>query len=83
MTPRVFLSHSSLDKERFAVGFAERLRENGVDVWLDDWELVPGDSLELQGEGEDQLRGVVCVEHGTVMNQHALNRGERAALPLL
>ena len=45
MPLQVFLSHSSLDKERFAVGFAERLRENGVDVWFDDWELRPGDSL--------------------------------------
>ena len=45
MAPRVFLSHSSLDKERFATGFAERLRANGVEVWYDDWELRPGDSL--------------------------------------
>ena len=43
--PRAFLSHSSLDKDRFAVGFAERLRAAGIDVWLDDWELRPGDSL--------------------------------------
>ena len=45
MALRAFLSHSSLDKERFATGFAKRLRANGVDAWYDDWELRPGDSL--------------------------------------
>ena len=45
MAPKVFLSHSSQDKSRFVIRFAERLREAGVDVWLDDWELLPGDSL--------------------------------------
>ena len=45
MSPPVFLSHSSLDKQRFVVPFAQRLRDAGVAVWLDDWELLPGDSL--------------------------------------
>lgn len=39
------MSHSSQDKSRFVIHFAERLREAGVNVWLDDWELLPGDSL--------------------------------------
>lgn len=39
------MSHSSLDKRRFATGFAEQLQANGVDVWYDNWELRPGDSL--------------------------------------
>ena len=43
--PRAFLSHASEDKERFVLDFAERLRANGVDVWLDRWEMRPGDSL--------------------------------------
>src|SRR6185437_15157543 len=43
--PRVFLSHASEDKERFVIRFAERLVERGVDVWLDKWEILPGDSL--------------------------------------
>ena len=33
--PKVFVSHASEDKVRFVVGFAQRLRENGVDAWLD------------------------------------------------
>jgi hypothetical protein len=41
---RVFISHSSKDR-----GFVEQLvfdlRANGVGVWYDQWEIVPGDSL--------------------------------------
>jgi hypothetical protein len=44
-SPSVFLSYSSLDKERFAQGLAARLRARGIDVWFDDWEILPGDSL--------------------------------------
>lgn len=43
--PRAFLSHASEDKERFVLEFAERLQSGGVDVWLDRWEMLPGDSL--------------------------------------
>jgi hypothetical protein len=44
-SPRVFLSHASEDKDRFVLPFARALRANGVDVWLDKWEILPGDSL--------------------------------------
>jgi hypothetical protein len=43
--PRAFLSHSSLDNARFASQFATDLRERGIDVWYDEWELNPGDSI--------------------------------------
>ncbi len=43
--PVAFISHASEDKERFVVKFAERLRTIGVDAWLDQWEMLPGDSL--------------------------------------
>ena len=43
--PKVFVSHASEDKDRFVVEFARRLRENGVNAWLDQWEMKPGDSL--------------------------------------
>ena len=43
--PVAFISHASEDKERFVLKFAERLRANGVDAWLDQWEMLPGDSL--------------------------------------
>ena len=45
MTPKVFISHASEDKKRFAVEFAKKLRSKGVDAWLDKWEMLPGDSL--------------------------------------
>jgi hypothetical protein len=40
----VFLSHSHQDKE-FVRRLAEDLRREGVRVWLDEAELMPGDSL--------------------------------------
>lgn len=42
---RVFVSHSSVDKDRFVEPFARRLRSRGIDAWLDKWEMLPGDSL--------------------------------------
>ena len=43
--PKVFVSHAGEDKERFVIPFAEKLRANGVDAWIDKWEMLPGDSL--------------------------------------
>src|SRR5260370_28056655 len=44
-TPKVFVSHASEDRARFVLGFATKLLENGIDAWLDKWEMHPGDSL--------------------------------------
>jgi len=46
--PRVFLSHSWLDKAEFVEPLATGLRSRGVDAWLDKWELRPGDSMIQQ-----------------------------------
>lgn len=43
--PKVFISHASEDKDRFVLGVAQQLRGDGVDAWLDKWEMAPGDSL--------------------------------------
>jgi hypothetical protein len=43
--PKIFISHASEDKETVAMPLAERLRQRGLDVWLDQWELTGGDSL--------------------------------------
>ena len=61
--PRVFVSHASEDKERFVNRFAARLRENGVDVWLDKWEMLPGDSLveKIFEEGLKDAQAVIVV----------------------
>jgi len=63
MHPKVFLSHASEDKDRFVVNFARQLRENGVDVWLDQWEMKPGDSLvdKIFEEGLKDASAVIIV----------------------
>ncbi len=42
--PRVFLSHSSRDKKLVA-RLAEDLTAEGIGVWLDAGEILPGDSI--------------------------------------
>ncbi len=61
--PRVFVSHASEDKQRFVVRFAQRLRENGVDAWLDQWEMQPGDSLvdRIFEQGLKEAQAVIIV----------------------
>lgn len=61
--PRVFVSHASEDKDRFVNRFAAKLRENGVDAWLDKWEMLPGDSLvdKIFEEGLKDAQAVVVV----------------------
>lgn len=44
MRPKVFLSHTKKDKD-FIVRIANDLRSSGVDVWYDEWEIPPGESL--------------------------------------
>jgi hypothetical protein len=41
----VFVSHASEDKDDFVRPFVTYLKENGVDVWYDEFELKIGDSL--------------------------------------
>ena len=45
----VFLSHSKHDKP-VVLALAERLREDGLKVWLDDWVIQPGDPIGLKIE---------------------------------
>jgi division/cell wall cluster transcriptional repressor MraZ len=40
----LFLCHSSFDKD-FALKLAKDLQERNIKVWLDKWEMLPGDSL--------------------------------------
>ena len=63
MSPKVFISHASEDKPRFVTAFATRLRENGVDAWLDRWEMLPGDSLvdKIFEEGLKDAQAVIVV----------------------
>lgn len=63
IAPKVFLSHASEDKDRFVLDFALKLRENGVDVWLDQWEIKLGDSLveKIFEEGLKEALAVIIV----------------------
>lgn len=41
-TKKVFCSHRGVDKPTVEA-FAKRLREIGIDAWLDKWDIAPGD----------------------------------------
>jgi len=61
--PKVFVSHASEDKERFVNSFAEKLIANGVDAWVDKWEMLPGDSLvdKIFEEGIKNAQAMIIV----------------------
>lgn len=48
--PRVYLAHASEDHETLARPLAQTLMANGVEVWLDAWEIRSGDSLRRKME---------------------------------
>ena len=86
----VFLSHSSKDKATVGA-LAERLRADGLRVWLDEWIIQPGDVIGLQMEqGLEQSRTLilcmsenafgsdwVTLERHTVMFRDPLNTARR------
>lgn len=43
--PRAFVSHATVDQDRFVRAFATGLRSNGIDAWYAEWGLAGGDSL--------------------------------------
>jgi len=43
-SPKVFISHAGEDKA-VVLELGAQLRSSGVDAWVSDWELLPGDSL--------------------------------------
>jgi hypothetical protein len=55
----VFLSHSSKDKA-VVRPLAERLRTDGLRVWLDEWEIKPGHNIPAKiEEGLEHSRVLV------------------------
>jgi small GTP-binding protein len=90
----VFLSHSSNDGP-VVRNLAERLRADGLRVWLDEWEILPGDSIPAKiEEGLDGSRVLVLcmsahafgsewaqLEGGTFRFRDPLNK-ERRFIPL-
>lgn len=69
--PKVFISHASEDKDRFVIPFATCLRENGVDAWVDQWEMAPGDSLvdKIFEEGLKNAQAIVIVLSSNSVNK--------------
>lgn len=63
ITPTAFISYSwdSDDHREWVRGLAEQLRTNGVDVRLDQWHIVPGQSLTQFMEVEVQRCDFVLV----------------------
>ena len=92
----VFLSHSAKDKP-VVRDVAERLEEDGLRVWFDEWEIRPGDSIPAKiEEGLERSRVIVLcmsanafgsdpgtpgLESGTFCFRDPLNK-ERRFLPL-
>jgi len=92
----VFLSHNSQDKSRVR-RLAERLRDAGLRVWLDEWIIKPGDDIYLAIErGLEAARvQVLCLspaalgsewvtlERSTVLFRDPSNAGRRFVQLLL
>lgn len=57
---KAFLSHASEDKDRFVREFAKKLYAKGVEVWVDGWEIYPGDSL-VDKIFEEGLKGADAI----------------------
>jgi len=95
-THDVFLSHSSKDKA-IARAIAERLRADGLRIWLDDWEIRPGDNIPAKiEEGLEHSRVLVLcmsanafssdwaqLEAGTFRFRDPLNKERRFIPPRL
>ncbi|NWA31504.1 MULTISPECIES: toll/interleukin-1 receptor domain-containing protein [unclassified Pseudomonas] len=69
--PKVFVSHASEDKLGFVMPFAERLISNGIDAWVDKWEIKVGDSLvkKIFEEGLGAAQAVIVV-----LSKHSVNK---------
>lgn len=82
MNPKVFVSHASEDKERFVLDFATKLRRNGIDAWLDKWEMLPGDSLidKIFNEGIKEAQAFIIVISNNSVNKSWIKEELNAAI---
>lgn len=69
--PKVFVSHASEDKQRFVRDFGKKLYANGIQAWVDEWEIQTGDSLvdKIFSEGIGEAQAIVIV-----LSQHSINK---------
>jgi len=64
MTPKVFISysHDSEAHKRWVIHLATKLRENGIDASLDQWDLKPGkDLIKFMEEGINSSDRVLVI----------------------
>lgn len=61
--PKAFICHASEDKARFVIPFSTALRANGVDAWVDKFEIHSGDSIvqKIFSQGIENAKAVVAV----------------------
>ena len=66
MHPKVFHSHAYEDKNRFVIESGEKLCNKGINVWLDKWEMLPGESLvdKIFEEGSKNAEAIIIVLSG-------------------
>src|SRR5213082_2962990 len=71
MNPKAFICHASEDKDRFVRGFATKLREKGIDAWVDEWEILPGESIvrKVFDEGIQESKVFIIV-----LSQYSVNK---------
>src|SRR2546428_3461464 len=60
--PKVFVCHAGEDND-FATYLGKGLRESGLDAFVDDWEILPGDKLidKIFREGIPQASAFIIV----------------------
>lgn len=76
----VFISHSSKDKPAVRE-LAERLKANGLRLWLDEWEIKPGDMIGLKVEqGLEQSRTLILVMSGNAFASEWMRLERQTAL---
>lgn len=89
----VFISHASEDKPSVARPLAEKLRQRGISVWFDEYELVLGDRLreKIDAGLKNSRFGVTILSHAFFSKSWpqseldgllSLERGTKRILPV-
>ena len=68
--PKVFCSHRLIDKPRVRE-VARKLREAGIDAWLDEWEINPGDDIVAA-----MNRGLASYDVGLIFFSNEVQNGK-------
>ena len=80
MANKVFICHSSTDHE-FVMALAERLKNDSLQVWIDDWEIKVGDSIiQKINEGLQDSSFFIIVFSETSIKSEWVRRELSAAL---